>query len=407
MSNFLKRSSLLCEKIICNLFALILLMVQRFLSPILLIRLSYFDSMRIGNLYSHYWTDCQSKEKKKDTLFTIDLFFSSKIIANQKWLSLFRTKYNIFCYNRLFATFYNLLSKLPNKQKYIYSTLTRTDIYTNKKVIDNIILKKEPYFLLTKTDLTQGESHLLQMGVPKDTPFICFHNRDSAYLDQSQPGKDWTYHDYRDSSIYNYLHAVDFLVDEGYYAIRAGAIVKEKLKPTNKKIIEYANSSFRTDFMDIYLGARCSLFLCSDTGMSIIPELFDVPIVYVNWVPIASMSNWVKYGVYIPKRFYSNRLKRELTFREIMSDPILSDLPSTQYLTENEIILTENTPDEILKVVQETLKRIRNEWADTPEMEILQKKFWSLEHTVKFRSVNFNISSTYLFDNQHLLMDPA
>ena len=40
-----------------------------------------------------------------------------------------------------------------------------------------------------------GLEQLQKMGIPKNMPFICFHARDSAYLDQLEPDRDQSYHD--------------------------------------------------------------------------------------------------------------------------------------------------------------------------------------------------------------------
>ena len=45
----------------------------------------------------------------------------------------------------------------------------------------------------------------------------------------------------------------------GYYVIRMGVKASKPLKSSNPKIIDYANSKIRNDFLDIYLGAKCSL----------------------------------------------------------------------------------------------------------------------------------------------------
>ncbi len=69
-----------------------------------------------------------------------------------------------------------------------------------------------------------------------------------------------------------------------------GAVIKEKIAAANPRIIDYAGSGRRTDFLDVYLGAKCDFFICSETGISIVPEMFRRPAVYTNWTAIRRIS---------------------------------------------------------------------------------------------------------------------
>lgn len=60
-----------------------------------------------------------------------------------------------------------------------------------------------------------------------------------------------------------------------------GVIVKEALNTTNPMIIDYATKS-STDFLDIYLGAKCRFFLGSTGGINAVPRIFQRPVAYVN-----------------------------------------------------------------------------------------------------------------------------
>ena len=46
----------------------------------------------------------------------------------------------------------------------------------------------------------------------------------------------------------------------------------------------------RSDFMDIYFGAKCHFFIGVGTGIDAIPDIFRRPILYVNVVPLEHMS---------------------------------------------------------------------------------------------------------------------
>ena len=67
----------------------------------------------------------------------------------------------------------------------------------------------------TYEEETRGKKELSDI-VPAGHPFICFHVWDSAYLNKTNPNKDWSYHDYKDASIHSYLMPVEKLVQRGY-----------------------------------------------------------------------------------------------------------------------------------------------------------------------------------------------
>ena len=383
--------------------SLITIFLQRVLSPIILLRISHFDCERIGNLYIYYWTEAQKNTSKQKN--TLDIFFTSINVSNHFWVSLFKKKFHLFDYNELFAQIYYLNQKLSDSKKYFYSYLTHKSLLdkNHPEYIQNIIKQKHSYFNISDIDINKGKQLLELLGVKNKSEFICFHNRDSAYLNKTYPNEKWGYHDYRDSSISNYLLAADYLTKSGYFAIRTGSIVKELIHSNNEMIIDYPATKMQSEFLDVVLGSQCKLFICSDTGMSIIPELFDVPIVYVNWTPLARISNWVKRGIFIPKKFYSRKLSRDLTFKEILASPEISFKASPENFNEAEITLIENTPEEILMAVKEMIERINGRWKDSQEMQQLQTEYWSLPGNITNKSPDYTISSSYLMNNKHLL----
>ena len=62
-----------------------------------------------------------------------------------------------------------------------------------------------------------------------------------------------------------------------------GAIVEKPFKSKNPKIIDYANSNLRSDFMDIYLGAKCTFCISTGSGFQCLPVLFRKPIIDLSF----------------------------------------------------------------------------------------------------------------------------
>ena len=112
-----------------------------------------------------------------------------------------------------------------------------------------------PHISFTDAEEELGWQKLAAMGIGKHDKFVCFHARDSAYLESARPRNeekygDWRWQDYRDSSIVAYMPAVERLAEIGYFAIRMGKVVKDRLEVENPRIIDYA-SFHHSDFMDV------------------------------------------------------------------------------------------------------------------------------------------------------------
>jgi putative glycosyltransferase (TIGR04372 family) len=241
------------------------------------------------------------------------------------------------------------------------------------------------------------------MGVPDGALFVCFHARDPLYLESIYPKSNCHYHDYRDSNIHSYAIAAEELTKRGYYAVRMGAVVKEELRLSNPCIIDYPNNGHRSDFMDIYLGAKCTFFITSGTGIDAIPEIFRRPLVVVNYVPLEFVRSWNASHITIFKKHWLRTEHRFMTFREILESGAGRFLLSEQY-EQCGIELIENTPEEITALAIEMDERLKGKWQTTEEDEILQQRFWALYKPSELHGkIVSRIGAEFLRQNSALL----
>ena len=232
--------------------------------------------------------------------------------------------------------------------------------------------KGEPFLSFNLDECRKGTDELAKMGV--DSWFVCFHNRDSAYLNKRKKRhKDFGYHDYRDSDVKNQLKAMEYITKQGGYAIRMGYLVDEPLETDNPMIIDYA-SNHRSEFMDIFLSANCKFFVGNSAGLICVAFLFNTPSVMLNSCPLEYVD-MPKGGLFIPKLVFDMNNKKTLSFKEIFDKGISSFTHKEQFDRYN-FVNVENTSDDILDVVKEMNMRIDMNWKH--KYEDLQKKFWSL-----------------------------
>jgi len=251
-------------------------------------------------------------------------------------------------------------------------------------------------------DEENGKKLLRSMGIEPCIPFVCFNARDGAYLKKVYPKDTWSYHDYRNCSLKNYIPAAEYLSRLGMAVLRMGYIVEEELKTDDPKIIDYA-TAHRRDFGDIYLSAKCKFFIASEGGLSSVAWIFNVPIVYTNGAPPGGIAGWRKGDLFIPKRLWSVDKKRFLTFSEILSSGMDWFMSAKDY-REACVELVENTPEEILAVVKEMCRRLDRSWVTSEDDEELQSRYRAL-FSSKNKCYGFpsRIGTDFLRQNSNLL----
>jgi putative glycosyltransferase (TIGR04372 family) len=234
-------------------------------------------------------------------------------------------------------------------------------------------------------------------------PWVCLHVREPAYLDQVHGGRDWSYHDYRNASIQDYLLAAEELARRGNVVVRMGANVTEPLQPAHPRIIDYAMRG-RTDFLDIFLSAHCRFFIGDTSGFLWVPMLFRRPVVIVNNVPLEYIHSWGPDDLSIPKMLWWREEQRFLTFREIIESGVGRFLTTPQY-EQGSLELRSNTPEEIKAVAVEMDERLKGTWQGTQTDAELQRRFWSLFPPSHLnRVIRASIGAEFLRQH-HVLLD--
>jgi putative glycosyltransferase (TIGR04372 family) len=157
------------------------------------------------------------------------------------------------------------------------------------------------------------------------------------------------------------------MTSRGYYVIRMGALVNEKMNTQNPRIIDYATNGSRSDFMDIFLGAKCTFCISTSTGFDAIPTIFRKPIVFIT-VPIGYIYTFSKKFISITKHHISASDGHELSLDEIFDKNLAYAQTSDEYKN-NGVYLVENSPEEIRDVVIEMDDRIKGHWIEKCETE--------------------------------------
>lgn len=273
------------------------------LRGIVLVRVGGIALDRIGGGYPALWYLSELRAGKFNKK-CFDLFYHYPYsgVCNKQWFVMLKRRM-IFLWCKKLADIVFKLFGMFNMHKHMITYPHPPENETLSCVFSN----NTPLIEFTEEEEQRGRQLLEQLGVRKGSRFICFHSRDAAYLSVNFSQMDWKYHDYRDTKIDNYLKAAEKITEHEYYAIRMGAVVDQKINTSNPRIIDYANSSLRSDFLDIYLSAKCRYFLGSDCGITIMAEAFKRPLIYTNWVSICMLSTYYHDALVIMKKWYSKK----------------------------------------------------------------------------------------------------
>jgi putative glycosyltransferase (TIGR04372 family) len=348
-------------------------LLMRLIRPWLLIRFGFLMSERIG----HFAANTELYLCERDAGLNVprqcyvDLFSMQKKICNRQLAMMWNRILRVWPF-WIIASLFRVNQMIPGGAVHEIGSNTHKD-----RDVFNLLDRFPAHLVFSSEEEIKGQSALRRMGIPKGALFICLNVRDNAYLAGHIPEYDWGYHDYRDSKIGSYVLVSEELADRGYYVIRMGAKVKEPIGSKHPKVIDYATNGMRTDFLDIYLGAKCFFSISTSTGWDSVPYIFRRPVVYVNMLPLGGGFTFAKSSLFITKQHFLKHENRALSMREIFECGagflyMASDFDSKG------ITLMDNSPEEIRDVVLEMLERLNSVWQPHEMDEALQNKFWEI-----------------------------
>ena len=345
-------------KLACVPLALLAVGIIRALAPWKRVRLGQLWSPRLGHLIGN--TECYLCER--DALIqprSYDIWFHSGIICNR----VIARKYGELLH--LWPAFFaNLVVKvnalfLGWEKHMVQSAQVDRDIY-------NLTRLFSPHIRFTESEERKGQRLLRKLGIPEGAKWVCLIVRDSAYLKIKSPGADFSYHDYRDSDISDYIPAAVELARRGYYVVRMGEVIGKTLLVKHSRVIDYALGK-RTEFGDLYLGAKCAFCLGTSTGFMVIPQVFNRPVGIVNYVPVEYTPTWLE-GLVIWKHHLKDGKKMALP------EIVQAGVGLTTFghaFADAGITLQDNSSLEILDLAIEMADRDERIYVEEP-----QTKFW-------------------------------
>ena len=320
-------------------------------------------------------------------------FFDNRI-TNSYWAELVRRNYVV---HSGFGYMWRANRLIPRGWKYEYD------------LVDGRGEERDKYGVLSRTELQlkpnkkeekKGLYSLRKIGLSEEDKFVCLIARDAAYKEGLNDKRDWSYHSYRDIDINSFAMAATSLADKGYWVFRMGKVVKSEFNVIHPRVVDYANSEFRSDFMDVWLMQNCCFCITTGTGLDEISGVAKIPSLFVNLLPF-NHATFFKNSITVPKKLVWKTDKRMLTLREYMNN----GYDTTTEYQEAGIEIVDLDKREIESAVLE-MERVYIDGyvADSPNQILqeiaLQKIFDYDKHQAKrnhyFRDNNARIGSSFL-----------
>lgn len=251
---------------------------------------------------------------------------------------------------------------------------------------------------LTESHKRRGEKCLEDLGVPRGAWFVCVHSREGGFSPS-----DEHLHSYRNSDINSYLLAMRVITERGGWCIRMGDPGMKPIPPL-RGIIDYAHSSLKSDWMDVFLCAQCRFFVGNTSGLGLVSTVFGVKSVLVNLTPLSAAVPLGAADIGIPKLLQKHS-GGFLPFKEVLDSPA-ANYRFNELYGKSGLKVVDNSPEDIRDVVIEMLDQLEGSIACSSDDEMLQQSFRKLMRPghYAFGSAS-RIGKGFLRKYSHLLPD--
>ncbi|WP_449243471.1 TIGR04372 family glycosyltransferase [Desulfovibrio sp.] len=284
---------------------------------------------------------------------------------------LFRMWSRVLYVNQLFLLIYDVCKKLGGLG------ILSDEMQTPGLNSNNMVEKCPRHLSFTPDELRDAERQCRELGHDGSRPHVCVLGRDAVYLQQHNPHEDNSHYEFRNVDINTYIPALEHLA-ERFTVIRMGSVARDRLQTTNPRIIDYPFSGKRTELLDIYLSGTCRFFISTGTGLDSVASIcFRVPMLFVNFIPVALMVNWGSANLSIFKHYWLVEEKRFLTLSEIL-DSGVGDSYDAYRIRKFGVEIVDNSPEELLDAVREMEARLDGAWEEDPEDARLQQAYWDI-----------------------------
>ena len=337
---------------------------------LILIRVGKIKTAWLGEFVMR--TEVYFHEKQLLHNNSIDFFIRDKFISNRFfWKKLKKKQIKIL--NFIFLDTLNLIYYFSRKFPSLKKNLAMRE--DQQKDFYKLLDHKKTYLDITKEEIKKG-NEILNSNVNfkyKGIVLLCVRNNN--YNETFFKGTNWNYLDYRNYSFDDFIPTAKYLADQNYLVLRMGKTNYKNYKfETHDNIIDYSNSTWRSDFMDYFLGYACSFVITTHTGMDCFARLFRKPFgAIVN--PIEDIFFFQKNWTHIFGSFKNIENNKILDLNEIFKYG-LHKINTLQNLNKDKFELIKNNKKEILDLTIEVDTKYKNDFLEIKTKNSNEFFFW-------------------------------
>ena len=294
-------------------------------------------------------------------------------------------KFNNDCLKNYFQNFVKIyrkeiFSKTFIKQHEIDTgSITEFDnfalpLHESKNFIEQKKKNDKPFLKLKSTHINEGNSILKKMGIKKNEKFVTLHIRQFGWRGET---KQNTNENFRTPSVSNYIDTIKYLTKKKIKVILVGNnnYKFEKIK----NFINYSNSKFKSDSMDIFLAAKSLFCIANPSGYYVASLCFGTPVLLTDAAQYSNYFVLTKKDMFLPRPL--KKSGKSIPLLDCFKSPI-NHIFSDKHLQTLSIKALENSPTEIKESAKEMLKKTYSK-KETNLQKLFKKKFDN-----KFRITN-------------------
>ena len=347
-------------------WAIFLVLLIRSLRPFIFIRIGQLYSGRIG----HFVPDAaehhlrQSLQKRK----THDFYYFFGGISNEQWEKMARRNLNVLGSWLSYVWHWNAF--IPGGAGH-----NLPQSFTSSRDPEGLFTRHFGGFPFLDSEDQAGLRWLKSQGWKDGEPFICLLVRDQAYLDtfDTNPNRDKQREfDHRNTDIALFEKSIEWLTSEGVWVVRMGKLMTNPVEE-RERLIDYAFSPEKSDFLDIWLFANCTGCISTSAGADWISVLYQKPTLFVNASNLGVLFSMFQ-SIWVPKKLVWIASGIELSVEDHL-DNLYS---YSSEFSKAGIYIVDQSPEEIFEAVREFWERLTGKWVECESDIFLQQEFWRL-----------------------------
>ena len=334
----------------------------------------------------------------------IDWFYFNSKSPNKQWELMIRRQLKVNQFIR-YVDRINLL--IPGGKKH---HVNMTDYNQGYQVdLEGIYDLTMPHISFSELENKKGTEFLNKIGLRPEDKYVCLIIRDPAYKTKYFPTLPENQTTHRNSDTSTYVSTVKYLLEKGYWVLRMGKLVEKPMNIKHMRFLDYACSDLKSDFLDIWLNANCHYAISNGCGLDEVQKTFRKPLLHVNIYPLKETMSGLKNVLTIFKHTVGADNRKRISLDEIIKREIF-DLNMDYQFEGKNIMIKDNTGEEILCVLKEFELRLDGLWKESDEYQELHKIFF--EKLKKWENYDRyhgkilgKISETFLLNNKYLFAD--